>query len=126
MFSVIFEVLPRVIREYGRFDRREAPQYYPDVKGGRTKHVEPASGLIPAAACSGQEKQTMSNPSKSNEPARPKRDQPESAKAKQGAYAPKSAPPVTPTGRTDNTTGQSTTQPARNAGQDQDDGQSRQ
>ena len=26
----------RVVREYGRFDRREAPQYYPDVKGGHT------------------------------------------------------------------------------------------
>jgi hypothetical protein len=29
----------RVIRDYGRFDRREAPQYYPDVKGGETKHA---------------------------------------------------------------------------------------
>jgi heme-degrading monooxygenase HmoA len=32
----------RVIRNYGRFDRREAPQYYPDVKGGETKHAAPA------------------------------------------------------------------------------------
>jgi heme-degrading monooxygenase HmoA len=32
----------RVVRDYGRFDRREAPQFYPDVKGGRTKHPEPA------------------------------------------------------------------------------------
>jgi heme-degrading monooxygenase HmoA len=23
----------RIVREYGRYDRREAPQYYPDVKG---------------------------------------------------------------------------------------------
>jgi heme-degrading monooxygenase HmoA len=32
----------RVVRDYGRFDRREAPQFYPDVKGGKTKHPEPA------------------------------------------------------------------------------------
>jgi heme-degrading monooxygenase HmoA len=32
----------RVVRDYGRFDRREAPQFYPDVKGFRTKHPEPA------------------------------------------------------------------------------------
>jgi heme-degrading monooxygenase HmoA len=32
----------RVVRDYGRFDRREAPQFYPDVKGGETKHPEPA------------------------------------------------------------------------------------
>lgn len=29
----------RVIRDYGMFDRREAPQYYPDVKGGETIHA---------------------------------------------------------------------------------------
>jgi heme-degrading monooxygenase HmoA len=28
----------RVIRDYGMFDRREAPQYYPDAKGGETIH----------------------------------------------------------------------------------------
>jgi hypothetical protein len=28
--------------DYGRFDRREAPQFYPDVKGAETKHPEPA------------------------------------------------------------------------------------
>jgi heme-degrading monooxygenase HmoA len=28
----------RVIRDYGMFDRREAPQYYPDVPGGRSVH----------------------------------------------------------------------------------------
>jgi heme-degrading monooxygenase HmoA len=32
----------RVVRDYGRFDRREAPQFYPDVKGAETKHPEPA------------------------------------------------------------------------------------
>jgi heme-degrading monooxygenase HmoA len=32
----------RIVRDYGRFDRREAPQYYPDVKGAETKHPEPA------------------------------------------------------------------------------------
>jgi heme-degrading monooxygenase HmoA len=35
----------RVIRDYGRFDRREAPQFYPDVKGRATmhfRHAEPA------------------------------------------------------------------------------------
>ena len=32
----------RVIRDYGRFDRREAPQYYPDVSGRETRHPEPA------------------------------------------------------------------------------------
>jgi heme-degrading monooxygenase HmoA len=32
----------RVVRDYGRFDRREAPQFYPDVKGARTMHAEPA------------------------------------------------------------------------------------
>ena len=28
----------RVLRDYGMFDRREAPQYYPDAEGGPTKH----------------------------------------------------------------------------------------
>jgi heme-degrading monooxygenase HmoA len=32
----------RVVRDYGRFDRREAPQFYPDVKGAETKHPAPA------------------------------------------------------------------------------------
>ena len=32
----------RVVRDYGRFDRREAPQFYPDVNGARTKHPDPA------------------------------------------------------------------------------------
>jgi hypothetical protein len=32
----------RVVRDYGRFDRREAPQFYPDVNGAVTKHPEPA------------------------------------------------------------------------------------
>jgi heme-degrading monooxygenase HmoA len=29
----------RVIRDYGMFDRREAPQYYPDAKGAPTVHA---------------------------------------------------------------------------------------
>jgi heme-degrading monooxygenase HmoA len=33
----------RVVRDYGRFDRREAPQFYPDVKGAATKHPAPAN-----------------------------------------------------------------------------------
>ena len=32
----------RVVRDYGRFDRREAPQFYPDVRGRETRHPEPA------------------------------------------------------------------------------------
>ena len=32
----------RVIRDYGRFDRREAPQFYPDVQARQTLHPEPA------------------------------------------------------------------------------------
>jgi heme-degrading monooxygenase HmoA len=32
----------RVVRDYGRFDRREAPQFYPDVEGRETKHPKPA------------------------------------------------------------------------------------
>lgn len=33
----------RVVRDYGCFDRREAPQFYEDViKGRETKHPEPA------------------------------------------------------------------------------------
>jgi heme-degrading monooxygenase HmoA len=29
----------RIVRDYGRFDRREAPQFYPDVKGAGTRHA---------------------------------------------------------------------------------------
>jgi heme-degrading monooxygenase HmoA len=29
----------RVVRDYGMFDRREAPQYYPDAKGAGTVHA---------------------------------------------------------------------------------------
>ena len=35
----------RVVRDYGRFDRREAPQFYEDVKGRTTlhaRHADPA------------------------------------------------------------------------------------
>ena len=35
----------RIVRDYGRFDRREAPQFYPDVKGAETKHPAPALGV---------------------------------------------------------------------------------
>jgi hypothetical protein len=28
----------RIVRDYGMFDRREAPQYYPDAKGRATIH----------------------------------------------------------------------------------------
>jgi heme-degrading monooxygenase HmoA len=28
----------RIVRDYGMFDRREAPQYYPDAKGAATLH----------------------------------------------------------------------------------------
>jgi hypothetical protein len=31
-----------IVREYGMFDRREAPQFYPDAEGRKTKHSEPA------------------------------------------------------------------------------------
>jgi heme-degrading monooxygenase HmoA len=33
----------RVVRDYGRFDRREAPQYYPDAEGRETRHACPVS-----------------------------------------------------------------------------------
>lgn len=32
----------RVVRDYGRFDRREAPQYYEDIKGRDNLHAQPA------------------------------------------------------------------------------------
>lgn len=32
----------RIVRDYGRFDRREAPQFYPDVKGAETRHAAPS------------------------------------------------------------------------------------
>ncbi|MGH2883963.1 MAG: antibiotic biosynthesis monooxygenase family protein, partial [Solirubrobacteraceae bacterium] len=32
----------RVVRDYGKFDRREAPQYYPDASGRETVHAQPA------------------------------------------------------------------------------------
>lgn len=30
-----------IVRDYGRFDRREAPQYYPDVEGHEANHPLP-------------------------------------------------------------------------------------
>lgn len=32
----------RVVRDYGRFDRREAPQFYADIKGHENRHPAPA------------------------------------------------------------------------------------
>jgi heme-degrading monooxygenase HmoA len=29
----------RIVRDYGKYDRREAPQYYADAKGGETLHT---------------------------------------------------------------------------------------
>jgi heme-degrading monooxygenase HmoA len=29
----------RIVRDYGKYDRREAPQYFPDAKGGETLHT---------------------------------------------------------------------------------------
>jgi heme-degrading monooxygenase HmoA len=40
----------RVVRDYGRFDRREAPQFYADVKGRETKHPAPAHKADAAAS----------------------------------------------------------------------------
>ena len=39
----------RVVRDYGRFDRREAPQFYADVKGRETRHPAPAHKADAAA-----------------------------------------------------------------------------
>jgi heme-degrading monooxygenase HmoA len=35
----------RVVREYGMYDRREAPQYYADVPGAETKHAAPGRSV---------------------------------------------------------------------------------
>ena len=29
----------RIVRDYGKYDRREAPQYYADAEGGETLHA---------------------------------------------------------------------------------------
>ena len=68
----------------------------------------------------------MSDPSKSNNPTRSKGDQPESGKAKQGAYAPKSAPPVAPTDKDQQHDRLVDDTASRNTGEEQDDGKSRQ
>ncbi len=34
----------RIVRDYGRFDRREAPQFYPDVQDAEGKHATPPNG----------------------------------------------------------------------------------
>jgi hypothetical protein len=31
----------RIIRDYGIFDRRESPQFYPDAEGRETRHSQP-------------------------------------------------------------------------------------
>jgi len=40
----------RIVRDYGRFDRREAPQSYPDVKGRETQHAAPVRKADTAAS----------------------------------------------------------------------------
>jgi heme-degrading monooxygenase HmoA len=37
----------RVVRDYGMYDRREAPQYYADVAGAETKHAQKIEGPMP-------------------------------------------------------------------------------
>jgi heme-degrading monooxygenase HmoA len=37
----------RVVRDYGMYDRREAPQYYADVAGAETKHAKKVEGPTP-------------------------------------------------------------------------------
>jgi len=32
----------RIVRDYGMFDRRESPQFYPDATGHETQHAKPA------------------------------------------------------------------------------------
>jgi heme-degrading monooxygenase HmoA len=34
----------RIVRDYGMYDRREAPQYYPDAPSRKTIHCEPVHG----------------------------------------------------------------------------------
>jgi hypothetical protein len=29
----------RIVRDYGKYDRREAPQYYADAEGAKTVHA---------------------------------------------------------------------------------------
>jgi heme-degrading monooxygenase HmoA len=40
----------RIVRDYGRFDRREAPQFYPDVEGRETLHARSAHKADAAAS----------------------------------------------------------------------------
>jgi len=39
----------RIVRDYGMFDRREAPQFYPDAKGRETRHPKPAATPVDRA-----------------------------------------------------------------------------
>jgi ribosomal protein L19E len=41
----------RIVRDYGRFDRHEAPQYYAVVKGQETKHPAPTHNAAATAKC---------------------------------------------------------------------------
>src|SRR5262245_35563902 len=42
----------RIVRDYGMFDRREAPQFYPDAKGRDTQHPKP--GVTPPERASAE------------------------------------------------------------------------
>jgi heme-degrading monooxygenase HmoA len=39
--SVLRHRVVRIVRDYGMFDRREAPQFYPDATGRETTHAQP-------------------------------------------------------------------------------------
>jgi hypothetical protein len=45
----------RIVRDYGKYDRREAPQYYADAKGGKPLHPDTApsgtAGLLRVRPC---------------------------------------------------------------------------
>jgi hypothetical protein len=40
--AVVRHRVVRIVRDYGMFDRREAPQFYPDAPGRDTIHAQPA------------------------------------------------------------------------------------
>ena len=44
-YSAIRHRVVRVVRDYGMFDRREAPQYYPDAAGQDTRHAAPMGAV---------------------------------------------------------------------------------
>jgi hypothetical protein len=43
----------RVVRDYGMFDRREAPQYHPDAKGAETNTRDPPRSGMRRRRCGG-------------------------------------------------------------------------